>query len=421
MMSNWSKFGERYARPTGALELMEDLGAAMDGDRSTLLLGGGNPGNIPEIRSIFGQRLAEIAVSEEGFGRLVGSYADPKGERRFRYYLADLLGREYGWQLTADNITLTAGSQAGFFLLFNLLAGEFADGSRRRILLPVTPEYIGYTDVGLEEDHFVTQLPIVEELPDNYFKYRVNFDCLTITEDVAAICVSRPTNPTGNVITDSELHKLDRMASAAGVPFILDSAYGLPFPGIVFTEATPLWNDNVILCLSLSKLGLPGVRTGIIVASEEIIAALTRMTAVLSLAVGSVGPVLTEKFLLSGEILSFSKELIMPFYRKKALIACEQLQQELDGIHYKIHVPEGAFFLWLWLPGLPIRSAELYERLKENGVFVISGHHFFPGVQADWPHRDECLRISYAQDDEIVSKGIRILADELKELYAVTG
>lgn len=419
MTSNWSKFGERYTRPTGALELMEDLGAAMDGDSSTLLLGGGNPGNIPEIRSIFGQQLAEIAVSDEGFGRLVGNYADPKGERRFRSCLADLLGQEYGWRLTADNITLTAGSQAGFFLLFNLLAGQFSDGSRRRILLPVTPEYIGYTDVGLEDDYFVAQLPIVEELPDNYFKYRVNFDGLTITEDIAAICVSRPTNPTGNVITDNELHKLDRMASAAGVPFILDSAYGLPFPGIVFTEATPLWNDNVILCLSLSKLGLPGVRTGIIIASEEIIAALTRMTAVLSLAVGSVGPVLTEKFLLSGEILSLSKDFITPFYCKKAMVACEQLQQELDGINYKIHVPEGAFFLWLWLPGLPIRSAELYERLKKNGVLVVSGHHFFPGVQEDWPHRDECLRISYAQDDEIVSKGIRILADELKELYAV--
>ena len=145
------------------------------------------------------------------------------------------------------------------------------------------------------------------------------------------------------------------------------------------------------------------------------------MTVVLSLAVGSVGPVLTEKFLLSGEILSFSKEFITPFYRKKALAACEQLQQELDGIPYKIHTPEGAFFLWLWLPGLPIRSADLYERLKENGVLVISGHHFFPGVREEWSHRNECLRISYAQDDEIVSRGIHVLADELRRLYTAAG
>ena len=418
MAGGWSKFGERYTRPTGALELMQDLGVAMDGEHATLLLGGGNPGSIPDVQAIFKRRLAEIAASDESFERLVGRYAHPNGERRFRRLLAELLAGEYGWNLTADNIVLTAGSQAGFFLLFNLLAGEFSDGSRRRILLPITPEYIGYTDVGLEEDYFVAQLPDIRELPDNFFKYRVNFDDLTVTDDIAALCISRPTNPTGNVITDTELGKLDRMAREAGVPLIVDSAYGLPFPRIIFTEATPLWNDNVILCMSLSKLGLPGVRTGIIIAREEIIVALTRMTAVLSLAVGSVGPVLLEKFLASGEIISMSQKLITPFYRRKALAACELLQAELDGIPYKLHTPEGAFFLWLWLPGLPIRSAELYERLKDSGVLVISGHHFFPGVTESWRHRDECLRISYAQDDDIVKKGIRILAAEIKRSFA---
>ncbi len=418
MAGGWSKFGERYTRPTGALELMQDLGVAMDGEHSTLLLGGGNPGSIPDVQAIFKRRLAEIAASDESFERLVGRYAHPNGERRFRRLLAELLAREYGWSLTADNIALTAGSQAGFFLLFNLLAGEFSDGSRRRILLPITPEYIGYTDVGLEEDYFVAQLPNILELPDNFFKYRVDFDDLAVSDDIAALCVSRPTNPTGNVITDTELGKLDRMAREAGVPLIVDSAYGLPFPRIVFTEATPLWNDNVILCMSLSKLGLPGVRTGIIIAKEEIIAALTRMTAVLSLAVGSVGPVLLEQFLASGEIMSLSRNFITPFYRRKALAACELLQAKLDGIPYKLHTPEGAFFLWLWLPGLPIRSAELYERLKDSGVLVISGHHFFPGVTKSWRHRDECLRISFAQDDDIVEKGIGILAAEIKRSFA---
>ncbi len=418
MVGKWSKFGERYTRSTGALELMEDLGAAMDGDDSTLLLGGGNPGRIPEVQAAFKRRLADIVASDENFDRLVGNYAHPKGERRFCRVLAELLAREYGWALTADNIALTAGSQAGFFLLFNLLAGEFSDGSRKRILLPVTPEYIGYTDVGLDEDHFVAQLPNIQELPDDYFKYRVNFDGLSINDDIAAICVSRPTNPTGNVITDSELRKLDLMAKAAGVPLIVDSAYGLPFPRIVFTDAAPLWNDNVIIFMSLSKLGLPGVRTGIIIAKEEVIAALTQMTAVLSLAVGSVGPVLAEQFLANGEILSLSEKFITPFYRRKALATCKRLHAGLDGIPHKIHTPEGAFFIWLWLPGLPITSAELYERLKSSGVLVISGHHFFPGVRQQWRHRDECLRISFAQNDDIVDRGIDILAAEIRRVFA---
>ena len=43
MTNNWSKFGDRFARPTGASELMEDLGLAAalknDGIKSIPLLG----------------------------------------------------------------------------------------------------------------------------------------------------------------------------------------------------------------------------------------------------------------------------------------------------------------------------------------------------------------------------------------------
>jgi valine--pyruvate aminotransferase len=417
MAGRWSKFGERFTRPTGALELMDDLGRAMETERPALLLGGGNPGRIPEVQALFKHRLAEIAASDEGIDRMLGNYAHPKGELGFRRALAGLLSREYGWAVTADNVALTAGSQAGFFQLFNLIAGEFSDGSFKRILLPVTPEYIGYADVGLSAGLFRAQLPRIEERPDGFFKYRVDFDALEIGSDTAAVCVSRPTNPTGNVITDAELAQLDKMARTAGVPLIVDNAYGLPFPNIVFTEAAPVWNDNVILCMSLSKLGMPGARTGIIVANETLTEALTSMTAVQSLAVGSMGAVFVEDWIESGEIIDISRRYIRPFYERKARAACQLLKHELGDVPFRIHTPEGAFFLWLWVPGLPITSAELYDRLKRRGVFVLSGHHFFPGITEPWPHRDECLRVSYAQDDAVVEAGVRILAEEVRGAF----
>ena len=88
-----------------------------------------------------------------------------------------------------------------------------------------------------------------------------------------------------------------------------------------------------------------------------------------------------------------------------------------DGLPLRIHRPEGAFFLWLWFPGLPITSAELYRRLKRRDVYVISGHHFFPGLEQDTPHRHECLRLSYAQPVERVRAGIAILAEEVRRAY----
>jgi valine--pyruvate aminotransferase len=412
-----SRFGARFTRSTGALELMDDLGSVLAGDAQQLMLGGGNPAKIPEVQARFRARLQEVAGNAREFDRILADYAHPKGELTMRQALARLLEREYGWRLTADNIALTAGSQAAFFLLFNLFAGEQPDGSKRRILLPVTPEYVGYADVGLAEGLFRSLRPSIEELAAPFFKYHLNLAALDVDDSTAAICVSRPTNPTGNVLTEEEMSTLDTLARSRGVPLIVDNAYGLPFPNIVFRDAVPHWNENTILCMSLSKLGLPGVRTGIVVASEEIVDALTRMTAVLNLAVGSVGPVLVQPLIESGEIMSMSRRFITPYYRAKAEIACAALQHELGGVPHKMHSPEGAIFLWLWLPGLPISSAELYRRLKQAGVFVLSGHYFFPGLEEPWRHRDECLRISFAQEESVVREGIRLIAAEVRKVF----
>jgi valine--pyruvate aminotransferase len=417
MRGRWSSFGERFTRRTGSLELMEDLGEALSEDSPALFLGGGNPSKIPEIQALIRARLAAVAADPVLADRLVGNYAHPKGEQRFRAALARLFARQYGWKLTADNIALTSGSQGGFFLLFNLLAGPFRDGGRKRVMLPLVPEYIGYADQGVADGLFSAHKPLIEERGADQFKYHIDLEGLAVAPDIAAICVSRPTNPTGNVITDSELEKLDAMASAAGVPLIVDNAYGLPFPGIVFVDATPHWNDNVILCMSLSKLGLPGVRTGIVIADPELIEALMRMTAVMSLAVGSVGPVLAEDIVASGEILDWSRKHITPYYRDKADFALRALSRALDGLTFRIHAPEGAFFLWLWLPGLPISSAELYERLKRAGVIVLSGHYFFPGFDEDWRHRHECLRISFAEDQRTVAAGMQAIASEVRRAF----
>lgn len=418
MSFRFSRFGELFTRPTGALELMDDLGHAMTGEREVAMLGGGNPGKIPAVQAVFRERLAEIAGSAPDFDRMVGNYAHPQGEHRFRRALAELLKSEYGWQVTADNVALTGGSQTSFFMLFNLFAGEQGDGTKRRVLLPVTPEYVGYADVGLSEGMLDASRPSIELLPASLFKYHLDLAELYIDDSIAAVCVSRPTNPTGNVLTDAEMQVLDTRCQTAGVPLIVDNAYGAPFPGILFTDIEPVWHDNIVFCMSLSKLGLPAVRTGIVVAAEPIVDALTRMTAIMSLAVGSVGPVLAQPLVESGEILHLSREQIRPFYEDKAWHTVELLKRELDGLPFRIHKPEGAIFLWLWLEGLPITSAELYSRLKQQDVYVLSGHHFFAGLDEAWRHRDECVRISYAQDKDAVERGIAVLAREVRRAYA---
>jgi valine--pyruvate aminotransferase len=169
--------------------------------------------------------------------------------------------------------------------------------------------------------------------------------------------------------------------------------------------------------MSLSKLGLPAARTGIVIANEEIITMVARVNANMSLAPGSMGAAIATDMVQSGQIISLSRDIIKPFYEKKAGQAVNQLLKGLDGIDFHIHKPEGAFFLWLWLRGLPITAEVLYQRLKKRGVLIVPGHYFFPGLKADWNHKHECIRINYAQDEEIVSAGLKIIADEVKQAY----
>ena len=412
----FSAFGKRYTRHTGARELMDDLGEAMSRDTPVMMLGGGNPAHIPEVLDLLAERLHTIADTPRELRRMLADYASPAGELRFREALASLLQREYGWPVSVDNVALTAGSQGAFFLLFNLLAGDFADGSRRQVLLPLTPEYVGYSDLGLQDELFIARRPAIEHLDNRQFKYHVDFDGLQAGDGVGAICVSRPSNPTGNVLTDDEVSRLAGLAREADVPLILDNAYGLPFPQIVFTDAKPYWDDNVILCMSLSKLGLPAVRTGIVIGRPEVVEALTGLNAVLSLAVSSVGAVLARELVESGRIIELSRDVIRPFYQGRAQQAVAWLHESLAGCEYFVHRPEGALFLWLWLPELPITSAELYSRLKKRDVYVLPGHHFFPGLADDWPHKHQCLRLSYAQDLDAVRRGIAILGKEVRRL-----
>ena len=84
----------------------------------------------------------------------------------------------------------------------------------------------------------------------------------------------------------------------------------------------------------------------------------------------------------------------------------------------KIHKPEGAIFLWLWFDGLPISSQELYERLKEKGTLIIPSEHFFVGLDTqNYRHAHECIRMSIAQNDDTLRKGIADIGAVVRELY----
>lgn len=396
---------------------MDDLGHALaSGGPDLKMLGGGQPARIPEMNEVWRLRLEEMLAQAGGLDQALTTYDPPRGNPQFLEAIATLFRETFGWKLRSENIAITPGGQTAFFFLFNLLAGRMADGRRKKILLPLVPEYIGYSDQGIDGCLFHSVFPLIEKTGPHEFKYRVDFDHLEITPEMAAICASRPTNPTGNVLTDVEIARLSALAKSHGIPLIIDNAYGAPFPGIIFEPATPFWEPHVVLTYSLSKIGLPGMRTGIVIGPPEIIRALGSMSAIVGLSNPSTGQQILLPLVESGEILRLSREVVRPYYEAKCRLARQAAEEVFgDGFDWFMHRSEGAIFLWFWFPGLSITSYELYGRLKARGVLVIPGEYFFFGHESrEWAHRNECIRVSYAMDATIVRDGLRIIAEEVR-------
>jgi valine--pyruvate aminotransferase len=82
-----------------------------------------------------------------------------------------------------------------------------------------------------------------------------------------------------------------------------------------------------------------------------------------------------------------------------------------------LHRGEGAIFAWLWLKDLPVTDQEFYQQLKQVGVIVVPGSSFFPGLQENWPHKQQCLRISLTASDEEIAIGMQRLAKVAEQVY----
>ncbi len=420
MPPDFSKVGQKLTSRSGILLLMDDLGRAMGGSSDMLMLGGGNPAAVPAMQALWRRRMAELLQDGDAFDRMLANYDPPQGNPRFIRAVAQLFSEKFGWPVIDKNVAITNGTQSTFFYLFAALAGTRPDGRRKRILLPLSPEYIGYADQGLEEDIFVSckaNISWPHGESERVFKYTIDFGAVEArlkAGDIAAMAVSRPTNPSGNMVTQAELTRLSELADRYGVYLIIDCAYGAPFPGVIFGEAQLHWSPRAIHTFSLSKMGLPGVRTGIVVAPPEIIEAVAAMNAIIGLATGNVGQQLAMHLVESREILELGPKILLPFYEQRRHVALAAVRESFNaaGIDWAMHASEGSFFLWLWFRGLPVTTAELYQRLKDRKVLVVPGEYFFFGLDQPWDHRHQCIRMNFAQPPEVVREGISRIADE---------
>ena len=79
-----SKFGEKFSSQSGIVELMDDLGTALNENPDMIFMGGGNPGRIPQVEQVFKARMETILSDPAQLHSLMGVYQSPQGDKDFR-------------------------------------------------------------------------------------------------------------------------------------------------------------------------------------------------------------------------------------------------------------------------------------------------------------------------------------------------
>ncbi|MEO1006150.1 MAG: valine--pyruvate transaminase [Cyanobacteria bacterium J06638_38] len=414
-----SQFGSQMSQLTGVRAIMKDIIETLrnSAGKEFINLSAGNPVILPEVEQLWRDCTHELLDSDE-YGEVVCRYGSSQGYAPLIDAVVEDFNTRYDLELSDRHVLITGGSQALYLYAANAFGGYTASGELKQIVLPLSPDYTGYGGVSLTPEALLAYKPTLEIDQDRHrFKYRPDFSQLQINEQTGCVIFSRPCNPTGNVISDEEVIKIANLAEQYDVPVFVDSAYAPPFPALNFTEMKPQFGKNIIHCMSLSKAGLPGERIGIAIGDPQLIQILESFQTNACIHSSRYGQAIAARAISSGKLADLATNVIRPHYQRKIEILETILDEKMPDIPWYLHQGEGAIFAWLWLKDLPMTDWEFYQELKQVGVIAVPGSTFFPGLQEEWQHKQQCLRISLTATETEIAEAMKRLAQVAAQVY----
>ena len=414
-----SHVGTKMVRMSGLRGIMEDIATttATQADRRWLNLGIGNPAAIPAVCDTW-QELTDAAL-RTSFRDVSCRYGASRGLPELIDAVTAYFTERYGWRIGPEHVAVGPGSQMLCFVAAALFTGPAGHGTDR-LLLPVTPDYTGYQGLSLHHGGVTGVGPVVVPEGDRSFRYAADLAAVHRQRDVGLMLVSSPSNPAGRTVPPAELAALVADAETHDAPLVVDHAYGEPFPGIDRTGTPPAWHDRVIHTFSASKAGLPGDRVGIAIGDPAYLTPIVSFLANSVLHAPQLAQATLARALRGGALDALVAGTIRPFYRQRRRFAERLLADALPGdVAWRLYAADGGMFAWLWVDEPWFDDLALYRTLRDRGVFVVPGRHFFVpplGPEPAPAHTRQCVRISITPDPDVLAEGVGHLAAALHDL-----
>src|SRR5688572_6931969 len=347
------------------------------------------------------RKVLQTVMRRDGIAAL--DYGEPNGHAPLRETITHILASQ-GLQTRSENVLITAGSQQALSLVSQLL---LKPGD---VIMVESPTYSGALDlfhalgfkvVGIPVDRQGMQVEALEKL---------------LQQHHPKLIYTIPTfhNPTGTCLSTSRRIELIVLADRYNIPILEDDFVGdLRYEGRSQPALKALDpGGRVIYVSTFSKILMPGLRVGFLVAEGPIYQRLVDFKRVNDLATSTLIQRALEAYLTVGRYQAHLRRSCQIFRRRRdAMLAA--IRRHLPET-IQLDPPQGGLFIWLRLPE-SLSSEKLLALAWEEGVEFSPGNGFFP----DGLGESSWLRLNFvAQAPDQIEEGIKRLGKAMKRLMA---
>jgi len=361
--------------------------------------GVGDPRHFP-VKDFY--KAIRTVIQRDGITAL--EYGDfDGGYRPLRETISHILASQ-GIQTHPDNILITSGSQQAIALVCQLL---LKPGDT---ILVEKPSYnfalelfqtFNLKIIGVPLDEQGMQIELVETL-------------LQQQHPKLLYTIPNFQNPTGVCLSGVRRRELVVLADRYNIPILEDDFVGdLRYDGRAQPAIKALDpGGRVIFIGTFSKMLMPGLRVGFLVADGPIFSRLVRFKRANDLTTSPLMQRALDEYVSIGRYQTHLRRSCR-IYRKRRDIMITAIKRYLPS-NVQINPPQGGLFIWLRLPE-DISSLELLPVAAEEGVEFAHGSRFFLNP----PEGEGYLRLNFVtQTLEDIEEGIQRLAIAIKRLRA---
>ncbi len=334
------------------------------------------------------------------------SYEVPEGYLPLRVAVRDYV-RAIGIQCRYESVLITGGAQQAIDLVLQAL---MSDGET---LVTADPTYLGIMDIAQARRVHILGIPIDED--------GMRIDALEniLGRHRPRLIYVMPSfqNPTGHLMPLHRRRQLIRLAKGHGIPILEDDVYrefrfdGEPLPPLKALDE----NGGVIHTNAFTKMLLPGMRIGYLIADSPYYERLVRVKQAADISTSGLNQRTIHLMLQRGILGTQLERNRLALRRRRDAALAAALRYFPSGSRW--HTPEGGLYLWVELPADGPSAAETFISAIRHDVAFAVGSMFYSGDGGT-----HALRLNYGiHRPQTIKEGFRRIGKAWQSLVADYG